>query len=110
MEWQGTDWGFMSPRWLALVSSAIFWCIGVMARGRRLYCGGVKKLTPRDRRNNGVRGAIVMLVYIAAILGYATADAATLMFSTIFILIMIIGEVGYGKPWGGIHALIRISK
>ena len=109
-DWEETFHGFMFPRWLGLNFSIVLWGVGTLSRRRQIHCGGLNPMTNDDAARYGLIGMVVIFVLVASVFAYAFAQTLWFVVLTVLLLLMVLSEVGYGKPWAFINVLMRLER
>ena len=104
-QWQSGELAFWAPRLLGLVASVYFWGIGTLARGNRLYCGGLMRMSDSDKTRYWIGGTIAFFAYTGLMLTYANAHLLGYLVLMFLLLAAFVGEVGWGRPLHGINVL-----
>ena len=97
-EWQKSWKHIAYSKGILLESAIVFWCIGVVIRGKRLHCGGIVDSERSDRFKYGVLIPLLIIGLLFAGIGFVGAYEAFFVGSTVLTIIAACSEIGWGNP------------
>jgi hypothetical protein len=100
--WQA-DW---IPRFLALLTTVVFWCVAVSIRGYRIHCGGTQEAKSRsDKDRNFATCMLLLFGLVVAMAGYMNGNEWIFFVPCMLTLAIAASEVGWGDPFKMINGI-----
>lgn len=97
-DWAQTWHREWMPRAFGLNFVVVFWCLGVVIRGNRLYCGGTKISEETDRHKYLYLLPFLIACLVATWYAYRTANFFLFFVTTVLTIVVVFSEVAWGDP------------